>query len=166
MSLIACLKRVVRTRGDQAATAGETAASADNRGAPRLPRCSTAQLLHYPAARHQHPINVEVTDYSATGIGVIHNEGLLIGKRFVVREPHVTQRNTCIFTVVRCDRRRDGTFSIGLHVGNSLGDEHHPLLEIERAPGIARSSKILFVLFAVLGFAMILAATMMKQYGK
>ena len=162
MSILASLKRVVRPAA-AAATARTKKRSADNRAARRLRRMSTAQLLNYPAGRHQHPIEVQVTDYSATGIGVIHSEGLLIGRKFVVREPHVTDGNTCLFTVVRSDPRPDGTFSIGLHVGNSLGNEHDPLLTIPPAPGISRSSKILFGVFALIGIAMIVAMMMLKH---
>jgi len=167
MSLLASLQRFTRPgaggRGDAAHNGHQT--SSDNRVAPRLPRLSTATLLNYPAGRHQHPIEVQVTDYSATGIGVIHSEGLLIGRRFVVREPHVTKRNTCIFTVVRSDPRPDGSFSIGLHIGNSLGNEHDPLLEIPPAPGISLSSKILFVVFALIGLGMIVAVAILKHIG-
>ena len=166
MNFVTNLKRFVRpsARGADARDGNGAASSADNRAAPRLRRFSTAQLLHYPAARHQHPINVQVTDYSSTGIGVIHNEGLLIGKTFVVREPHVTDKNTCLFTVVRCDARADGTYSIGLHVGNSLGNEHDPLLEIPPAPGISWTSKILFFVFAILGGAMLIVGLWLKQH--
>jgi hypothetical protein len=168
MSILANLQRLVPRasllrRSPAADSAG--GGSINNRLAPRSPRLSTAQLLQYPAGRHQHPIEVQVIDYSATGIGVIHHEGLLIGRRFVVREPYVTKRNTCIFTVVRSDPRPDGTFSIGLHVGNSLGNEHTPLLEIPPAPGISLSSKILFLFFAVIGLGMIVAVAWLKQQG-
>jgi hypothetical protein len=170
MSILARLQRVARRavgappRGPAATRNGKAAGgNRDNRVAPRLSRESTAQLLHYPAGRHTAPINVQVTDYSATGIGVIHTESLLIGKTFVVREPHVTKRNTCIFTVVRSDPRPDGMFSIGLHVGNSLSNEHTPLLEIPAAPGISRGSKILFTTFALIGIALIVAGMILKH---
>ena len=179
ISIITRIQRAARRAADAApdgsapspATAGGDGAGAalgsgwENRAAIRLPRSSTAQLLHYPAGRHQHPIDVQVIDYSATGIGIIHSEGLLVGKKFVVREPHVTDGNTCLFTVVRSDPRADGTFSIGLHVGNSLGNEHDPLLDIPRAPGISRGSKLLFVTFALLGLALIAAGIMLKHRG-
>lgn len=160
MSVLARLKRIARHGA--AATAADAGGSFDNRVAPRQPRQSTAQLLLYPSGRHPHPIDVQVVDYSSTGIGVVHSEGLLVGKKFVVREPHVTDGNTCLFTVVRSDPRPDGTFSIGLHVGNSLVDEHDPLLEIPPAPGITRSSKILYVTFALLGATMIVMAVVLK----
>ena len=175
MSLLANLHRIVRpsavaaandtsTRARLKAAAAAAGKTDDNRIAPRRPRSSTAQLLRYPAGRHTSPIDVQVTDYSATGIGVIHSEGLIIGRKFVVREPHVTTGNTCLFTVVRSDPRPDGTFSIGLHVGNSLSDEHDPLLEIPPAPGISRGSKILFALFA-LAAATIIALITLQQRG-
>lgn len=167
MSILARLQRVAHrnSAAENDATGGGAGGSRDHRAAPRQPRQSTAQLLHYPSGRHPHPIDVQVTDYSKTGIGIIHHEGLLVGKKFVVREPHVTDGNTCLFTVVRSDPRPDGTFSIGLHVGNSLADEHHPLLELPPAPGIARSSKILYVTFALVGVAMIAAAIVLKHRG-
>jgi hypothetical protein len=164
MSILASLNRIVRPGGSR--SAAKSAGTIDNRVAPRLPRVSTAQLLQYPAGRHQHPIEVQVTDYSETGIGIIYHEGLIIGRTFVVREPHVTHGKTCLFTVVRSDARPDGTFSIGLHIGNSLDDEHDPLLEVEPAPGIALSSKLLFGFFALIGIAMIVALAVLKHHGK
>ena len=168
ISILARIQRAARSAapaapGGATATATGTNGGWENRVATRLPRSSTAQLLHYPGGRHQHPIDVQVIDYSATGIGVIHHEGLLVGTKFVVREPHVTDGNTCLFTVVRSDPRPDGTFSIGLHVGNSLGNEHDPLLELPRAPGISRGSKLLFLVFALLGVALVVAGIMLKR---
>jgi len=125
----------------------------ENRRAPRFTRRSRAQLLLYPSGRHPHPIDVAVVDYSVTGIGIIHHEGLLVGQKFVVREPHVTHGNTCLFTVVRSDRRPDGTYSIGLHVGNTLQDELEPMVEIAPAPGVSRRVKLLFLAFSILGSA-------------
>jgi hypothetical protein len=93
MSILASLNRIVRPGGSR--SAAKSAGTIDNRVAPRLPRVSTAQLLQYPAGRHQHPIEVQVTDYSETGIGIIYHEGLIIGRTFVVREPHVTHGKTC-----------------------------------------------------------------------
>ena len=179
MSILGNIQRIVRpgaaaassasadtsTRARLQAAARAPAKPADHRAAPRMPRTSSAQLLSYPAARHQNPIDVRVVDYSATGIGVIHNEGLILGRKFVVREPHVTDGNTCLFTVVRCDPRPDGTFSIGLHVGNSLGNEHAEMLEIPRAPGISWTSKLLFAFFAIAGLALIVAAVMLSARG-
>ena len=134
------------------------------RRAPRVRRKSHAQLLLYPAGRHPHPIDVTVVDYSATGIGIIHSEGLLVGQKFIVREPHVTEGKTCLFTVVRSEPRADGTFSIGMHIGNSLSDDHDPLLAIPPAPGVTLGSKLLFLVFALGGAVTMLLLTLMKYW--
>ncbi|MEA2709168.1 MAG: hypothetical protein QOF78_1769 [Phycisphaerales bacterium] len=171
MNLLTRLQSVARPWSSSAAgarrkrEAEDAAGSADQRNAQRLPRQSSAQLLLYPSGRHPRPIDVQVVDYSSTGIGIIHNEGLLIGKKFVVREPHVTDGNTCLFTVVRSDQRSDGTYSIGLHVGNSLESEHAPLLAIPPAPGLSRRSKLLFAVFALLGSLTMVLVALFNQYG-
>ena len=123
----------------------------ENRRAPRTRRKSRAQLLLFPSGRHPHPIDVTVVDYSATGIGVVHSEGLLVGQKFIVREPHVTEGNTCLFTVVRSEKLPDGSYSIGLHVGNTLADELEPMVQIPPAPGLSRGDKLLFLLFSLAG---------------
>jgi hypothetical protein len=132
----------------------------DQRGAPRIRRQSQAQLFLYPYGRHPHPIDVTVVDYSATGIGIVHEEGLLVGQRFIVHEPHVTRDNTCIFTVVRSDPRPDGAFSIGLHVGNKLCDEIDLFTSPPRA-SLSRNAKVLFFVFAFFGAAALIALKML-----
>jgi hypothetical protein len=140
------------------------AGGANLRRAARVKRKSRAQLLLYPSGRHPHPIDVTIVDYSATGIGVVHTVGLLVGQKFIVREPHVTRDNTCLYTVVRSEPMPDGRFSIGMHIGNSLADEHDPLLTIEPAPGVSLGSKLLFLAFAVLGVTTILLVALMRYW--
>jgi hypothetical protein len=137
--------------------------SIESRAAPRTRRQSHAQLLLYPAGRHPHPFDVTVVDYSATGIGIVHDEGLLIGQRFIVREPYVTKGNTCLFTVVRSDHRADGTYSIGLHVSNTLKEEHDPLLAEPPAPGIKTWMKVLYLLFAIGGTIAVIALAVVSR---
>ena len=142
---------------------GNMTRTRENRRAPRFSRKSRAQLLLFPSGRHPHPIDVTVVDYSVTGIGILHNEGLLVGQKFIVREPHVTNGNTCLFTVVRSDPRPDGTYSIGLHVGNSLDDDLAPMVDIAPAPGVPRWCKLLFAAFALLGGITVIVVAMMNR---
>jgi hypothetical protein len=144
--------------------AGAVTAPTELRRAARVRRKSRAQLLLYPAGRHPHPIDVTIVDYSATGIGIIHSEGLLVGQKFIVREPHVTEGKTCLYTVVRSEARTDGSFSIGMHIGNSLANEHDKMLAIPPAPGITLGSKLLFLVFAVLGAVMMLLVALLKYW--
>lgn len=95
----------------------------DRRRDERFPRRSTAQLFMLPSGRLSHPINVTVVDYSATGIGLISRENLMVGQRYVVREPFLTQNASSMYTVVRSDAKGNGIFSIGLLQDNKLADE-------------------------------------------
>ena len=54
-------------------------------------------------------------DYSSTGVGVVHDQAILIGQKFILREPFVTKNSTCLYAVARCDKRDDGRFIVGLH---------------------------------------------------
>jgi hypothetical protein len=138
------------------------AAGGEKRAVPRTHRRSRAQLIPYPGGRHPHPIEVEVVDYSAIGIGILHTEGLLVGQAFIVREPFLTQDKTCIYRVIRSDRRDDDTFSIGLHVHNTMVDEldHY---SSPPPPPLSARWKIWYLIYAVIGAATIVALAVLKQ---
>ena len=135
----------------------------ERRAEPRTRYDSRAQLLPYPQARHTHPIEVSITDYSANGIGAVHTEGLLVGQTFVVREPRVTQGRTCLYQVIRSEKRPDGTYSIGLAAREPLDDEWAPFMP-PPAPGVDVWSKWLYLIFAMAGAAtIVLAAIALNQ---
>jgi len=142
------------------------ASEAETRCAPRTLRRSRAQLILYPPARHPHAFEVSIVDYSATGIGIVHSEGLLVGQTYVVREPYVTRDKTCLFTVVRSERRPDGQWSIGLHVGNTLKDELAPIVADAPAPGIDLWTKLLFLTFAIAGAITVVLVAVLRSHGK
>jgi hypothetical protein len=139
------------------------AEQAEARGAPRIKCHYPAQLILYPPARYSHAIDVIIIDYSTTGIGITHHESLLIGQTYVVREPHATHNNTCLFTVLRSDPRPDGTWSIGLHISNTLADEFTPLCEEPPAPGIDIWTRLLFAIFALAGIAIIVLVEILRH---
>jgi hypothetical protein len=133
----------------------------EKRQATRVPRHSRAQLIFWPANSRIAPIEVEVVDYSTTGIGLLHTEGFPPGQKFIVREPFVTGGSTCIYTVVRSDPRKDGMYSIGLHIGNTMIDD----LEKPEEPvkPIARTWQFLYFLFALVGTLAILSAVLLRH---
>jgi hypothetical protein len=117
---------------------------------PRTPYQSRAQLLRYPPGRHTPAIDVMVTDYSESAIGVIYEQGLLVGQLFVVREPHITQGHTCLYSVARCEQLEDGRHSVRLCATNQLQDRSDPFAPAP-APGISRWMKLLYLGFAING---------------
>jgi hypothetical protein len=120
---------------------------AERRRAPRFKRESNAQLIVWPASTRTAPITVRLVDYSRTGVGLLHDEAILIGQKFVLREPFVTRDSTCIYTVARCQKRHDGHFIIGLHVATASDAATEPA----PAPDENRLASIGFFLFALIG---------------
>src|SRR6266496_4194679 len=103
-------------------------------------------------------IDVQVVDYSRTGVGIIHSESLLVGQTFVVREPQVTKGSSrFLYKVVRCDRRPDSRFSIGLQVVEN-GDFIEP--SEPPAPKISSWVQWAYFLYAAIGVAIVLILSM------
>ena len=76
----------------------------ERRKAPRKPLGTVGQLVVCPASSRTAPLEVHVNDYSVTGIGIIHNEPLPLGQKYVIKEQNVARQGSVLFTVVRCDR--------------------------------------------------------------
>ncbi len=129
----------------------------ERRRARRIKRDSRAQLIFWPAIARSAPLDVELIDYSSTGVGVLHDQAILIGQKFVLTEPFVTRGSTCIYTVARCDRREDGQFIVGLHACTSTDQvpslEHGKRREDSWA-GVA------FIVATVIAAAAVVAMTM------
>jgi hypothetical protein len=128
----------------------------DRRRAPRFKRNSKAQLIFWPASPRTAPIDVQLVDYSRTGVGVVNHEAIIVGQKFVLREPFVTHGSTCIYTVVRCSKCDDGHYIIGLHATPS----EEPTLATEPVPGISKWLRIGYFVFAVIGAIAIVAMAM------
>jgi hypothetical protein len=101
----------------------------DRRLAPRFPRTAVAQLVMCQASRPKVRLNVSIQDYSTTGIGIVYPEPLRIGQRFIVIEPYITRGGSTVYTVVRCDPRADGSYSIGLHMCNVVRDPIEQMMD-------------------------------------
>jgi len=132
----------------------------EKRRAPRFQHVSRAQLIFWPSTRRIAPIDVQVVDYSSTGVGIVHDEALLLGQTYVLREPLVTEGHTCMYTVARCDRRADGRFSIGLHICNTLEDALEPREEHVPPPG--QWMRFFFFLGALAGAIMIVSYALFR----
>jgi hypothetical protein len=136
-----------------------SASQVERRASARTRYDATAQLLPYPPGRHMHPIDITITDFSETGIGAVHSEGLLVGQTFIVREPQVTRDRTCLYQVVRSDKRPDGHYTIGLVAMKPLEDEWAPFTQ-PPAPGLDVWTKWLYLIFAIAGAATIILAAL------
>jgi hypothetical protein len=97
---------------------------AERRRATRFPLNSSAELIRVPSSSRAAPIKVKVKDVSATGIGVMYNEPLPLGERYVVKESTISRRKSVLFTVVRADQIGENNYSIVLHDTHLMGKDY------------------------------------------
>jgi hypothetical protein len=121
-------------------------------------------LVPYPPGKHPQPIDVTVSDYSASGIGVTYCEGLMIGQAFVLREPAITQGKTCLYRVVHSEPTDAGDYRIGLTaLDDSTEDEWAPF-NPPPAPGVDLGTKLLYLIFAIAGAATIVLTAVLLRH--
>ena len=122
----------------------------DRRCAKREPLDTRGQLIRCPASSRTAPLDVQFSDQSATGVGIVHHEPLPVGQKYVVKEPSISRRKNVLFTVVRADKLDDARFSIGLHASHLLEDGY---VHSERQPVGRKVPVVLLILAIGLGVA-------------
>ena len=129
--------------------------------AVRIPHRAPAQLVLWPAGPRTAPIDVQVLDYSRVGVGIVAGEIMLMGQKYVLREEQVTRgSSTCLYQVVRCDRRPDGRFSVGLRI---CGDQMDLEPREEPPRRLSRAMQWAYFVFALIGASAVLAYTLWRH---
>ena len=108
-----------------------------------------------PSSSRTAPIKVKVKDISATGVGIVHNEPLPLGQKYVVKEPTISKRKSVLFTVVRADPIGDNSYIIGLHDSHLVGEDYKVQKNNSRTAAMAK----LLILAIVMGSLVALAWT-------
>ena len=125
----------------------------DRRRATRLKQKFVTQMTPWAPGHASVPFEVVINDMSDMGIGIIHDQPLELGLRHLVSVPREDGKKplTHEYLVVRCDRRSDGNYSIGLErsIARESIDEPPKRVTSERV-------KLLFLLFGL--FGLIIAA--------
>lgn len=109
---------------------------------------TTGELVVCPSTSRMQPIPVRVEDCSTTGIGIMHHEPLPRGQKFVIKEPTLSQRPSVLFTVVRCDERAPGQYSVGLHASHLMSNDFE---QMEPTPPPRRWPQRVLLAILVLG---------------
>jgi len=122
----------------------------ERRRAARTPLGTIGQLVLCPSSSRTAPLKVQVTDCSATGVGIVHDEPLPQGQKYVVKEGSISKRKSVLFTVVRCDQIEPGRFSIGLHASHLLENGY---MHSHRTPEGRRVPAKMLAFTIVLGVA-------------
>ena len=139
------------------APAGATASSSapaythpltDRRRATRQKQKFVTQMTPWAAGHASMPFEVVINDMSDQGLGIIHDQPLEIGLRHLVAVPRSDGKKpmTLEFIVVRCNRRSDGNYSIGLERSIARDSVDLPPKRV-----VSERVKLLFLLFGIFG---------------
>src|SRR5438067_3129507 len=87
----------------------------ERRRSARLKQKFVTQMTPWEAGHASVPVEVVINDLSEDGVGIIHDQPLEIGLRNLVTVPRDKAKPiTREYRVIRCDRRHDGQYLIGL----------------------------------------------------
>ena len=127
----------------------------DRRRSTRLKRMFVTQMTPWAPGMASIPFEVILADVSENGAGVIHDRELRIGMRHLLTVPRGEGERPIVreYSVIRCERRPDGKYAVGLEVAASRTSGVATLTD--RPPVTSPRLKLLFLAF---GFAGLLVA--------
>jgi hypothetical protein len=121
--------------------------AAERRRTNRLKQKFVTQMTPWEAGHASVPFEVVIADLSDTGCGIIHDEPLEVGLRHLLTVPRYKDKPiTLEYIVMRCDRRTDGGYSIGLEKVNA----NHPIA-VKPKRVVSERTKLLLLLFGIFG---------------
>ena len=130
--------------------AGNVHPRTDRRCSPRLQRKFVSQMTPWAPGVASVPFEVVIEDISDTGVGLVYSYPLPLGMRYQLAVPLDDQKQVIReFVVMRCYRRSDGNYSIG--VQQSVAP---PSADEDPAPPrrvCSSRTKLLFLLFGIFG---------------
>ena len=123
--------------------------SMERRRAARITRKVATQMVPWQVGRAATPFGVIIEDISETGVGIIHSEALEEGAKYLLTVPRAASKPVTIqCEVVRCERRGEHSFNIGLVAGEKIKDPEGTKRAMRLTSGRTR---LLFMLFGVVG---------------
>ena len=120
----------------------------DRRRAARQKQKFVTQMTPWAAGHASVPFEVVINDMSEQGLGIIHDQPLEIGLRHLVTVPRNDGMKpmTLEYIVVRCERRGDGNYTIGLERSIARDSVDLPAKRV-----VSERVKLLFLLFGIFG---------------
>ena len=87
----------------------------DRRRTQRIRQRCNAEISPWNGSRAGVSFGVQIEDISTTGVGIIHNDRLKLGRQYLLEIPRPEQRPLAVvFTVVRCSKTDGGLFNVEL----------------------------------------------------
>jgi hypothetical protein len=120
----------------------------DRRRATRAKQKFVTQMTPWAPGHASVPFEVIINDISDHGLGLIHDQPLEIGLRHLVAVPREEGKKpvTLEYIVVRCERRSDGNYTIGMERAIARDSVDQPVKKV-----VSERVKLLFLLFGLFG---------------
>lgn len=127
----------------------------DRRRELRIRHQVDAQICPWKENAPGRPVAVQIEDFSAGGIGLVHFTPLAVGDEYLLTIPRAKSGDlVVVISVVHCVRRSDGHYHVGLELSSvmdrtSAGDFVDAMRARRRVT--SRKTKLLFLLFGIVG---------------
>lgn len=127
----------------------------DRRRELRIRHQVAAQICPWKKNAQGRPVSVQIEDFSAGGIGLVHFTPFGVGDEYLLTIPRATSGDlVVVISVVRCARRSDGHYHVGLELSSVM--DHTSAGEFVDAMRAgrritSRKTKLLFLLFGIVG---------------
>ena len=119
----------------------------ERRRTHRLKQKFVTQMTPWEPGHASVPFEVVIADMSDTGCGIIHDQPLEVGLRHLLTVPRFKDKPiTLEYMVIRCDRRTDGSYSIGLEKVNA----NQPVV-VKPKRVVSERTKVLLLLLGIFG---------------
>ena len=80
-----------------------------------------AEITAWTRGKQGEPLNVQIEDFSPTGVGMYHTESMAAGSQWLLKVPRPEHGDLIVLlTVVRSKQQEDGTWLIGLELSSVL----------------------------------------------
>ena len=87
----------------------------DRRRSQRIRVHCPAEISPWHGDRAGTAFGVTIEDISTTGVGIVHNDRLKVGRQYLLEIPRPEQQPLAVvFTVIRCSKTAGGLFTIEL----------------------------------------------------
>ena len=131
----------------------------ERRRSMRFKHITPAEICEWKRGRPGEPFNVQIEDFSPTGVGMIHGTELPAGGQYLIKVPRQKWGDLIVLmTVVRSAQRESGEFQIGLELSSVIDKSvlTRFVNNLQNDRLTSRRTKILFLMLGIVGLGLTL----------
>ena len=128
--------------------------SPERRRSVRFTHHVDADIYEWKKGRQGLPFVVRIEDFSPAGVGMVHGTAMPVDRQYLIKVPRPQWGELIVLmTVVRCDKKDNGQFNIGLEISSILDQTVvDKLVDVLPGPRVTtKRTKLLLLLFGISG---------------